>query len=360
MDIASLDGMTSAEQEQVQVGRRQALGMAAKLGLGSAAMVAALKAGHLEDAFAAGRSESLPKKGMHFVFVNHVTTNAFFTPTQSGAADACALLGCTYTWTGSENSIVSEMVKAMQTGIAGKADGIAVAIIDAIAFNAPTNAALAAGIPVVSYNADGAPANKRYAYIGQDLYASGFQMGNRIVSLVGSGHIGLFIATPGSLNIQPRIDGAIAAIKASKANISFDVIATGALESQETGAVESYYLGHQSVKGLFAVDQGSTSASILTAQKHGLRAKGVKIGGYDLTPKIVQSVATGGCDFTIDQQPYLQGFYPIVQLYLNKLSGGLVGCESMNTGIKFVAKDTIKPYLTANVYQGSSATNYQM
>ncbi|MGH7084467.1 MAG: sugar ABC transporter substrate-binding protein, partial [Acetobacteraceae bacterium] len=33
-----------------------------------------------------------------FVFVNHVTTNSFFVPTQYGIQDACALLGCTYQW----------------------------------------------------------------------------------------------------------------------------------------------------------------------------------------------------------------------------------------------------------------------
>ncbi len=48
-------------------------------------------------------------------------------------------------------------------------------IIDPKAFNAPTERALAAGIPVFAYNAD-APsgsANKRLAYIGQDLYRPG-------------------------------------------------------------------------------------------------------------------------------------------------------------------------------------------
>src|SRR5205807_4684932 len=48
-----------------------------------------------------------------FTFVNHVTTNVFFTPTQNGAADACKLLGCSYQWTGSTNSVVSEMTNAM-------------------------------------------------------------------------------------------------------------------------------------------------------------------------------------------------------------------------------------------------------
>ncbi len=148
-----------------------------------------------------------------FVFVNHVTTNPFFVPTQYGAADACKLLGCSYQWTGSESSNVNQMVNAMNTAITSGADGIAVALIDLHAFNAPIEAALKAGIPVVAYNAD-APGNKRLAYIGQDLKKAGEQMGERIVAAVGSGDVALFIATPGSANLQPRIEGAEKAIKA--------------------------------------------------------------------------------------------------------------------------------------------------
>src|SRR5438445_5037133 len=135
----------------------------------------------------------------NFVFVNHVTTNPFFVPTQYGIADACALVGCKYQWTGSQNSSVSEMVSAMDAAISGKADGIAVSIIDPTAFNDPVKRALTAGIPVLAYNAD-APAssnNARLAYIGQDLFASGVQVGKRIASLVPSGEIAGFIANPG-------------------------------------------------------------------------------------------------------------------------------------------------------------------
>ena len=83
----------------------------------------------------------------------------------------------------------------------------AVALVDLHAFNAPTTKALAAKIPVVAYNADAA-GNARLAYIGQDLFVSGQEMGQHIIELVPSGDVALFIATPGSLNIQPRIDGA--------------------------------------------------------------------------------------------------------------------------------------------------------
>src|ERR687892_1754698 len=66
----------------------------------------------------------------NFVFVNHVTTNPFFVPTQYGAEDASALLGTSFQWTGSETSEISEMVDAFEAAIASNADGIAVALVD--------------------------------------------------------------------------------------------------------------------------------------------------------------------------------------------------------------------------------------
>ena len=88
-------------------------------------------------------------KSYKFTLVNHVTTNPFFTPTQNGAADACKLLGCTYQWTGSQNSNVGEMVSAFNSAVSAGVDGIGIALVDLHAFNAPTTKALAAKIPVV-------------------------------------------------------------------------------------------------------------------------------------------------------------------------------------------------------------------
>ena len=303
-----------------------------------------------------GNYPSHPK--WNFVFVNHVTTNPFFVPTIYGIQDACALVNCSYQWTGSENSIVSEMVNAMNTAISAKADGIAVAIVDPTAFNTPVENALSAGIPVIAYNAD-APANsgnKRMAYIGQDLYQSGVELGQRIVSLVPSGDIAGFIATPGQLNIQPRIDGAKAAIQASGKPITFTEIATGAQVTDELTRIEAYYLGHQNVKGMVAVDAGSTQGLSEIMQKYNLPAKGIHAGGFDLQPKTLQEIQLGNLDFTIDQQPYLQGFFPVMQLFLYKLSGGLMQPSDTDTGLLFVTKDNVAPYLnTQTRFEGSSS-----
>jgi simple sugar transport system substrate-binding protein len=294
-------------------------------------------------------------KKLKFVFVNHATTNPFFVPTKYGAADACKLLGCSYQWTGSENSNVNEMVNAFNTAVTSGADGIAVALIDPKAFNSPTDAALKAKIPVISYNAD-EPSNARLSYTGQDLFLSGQEMGKRIASLVPSGDVVLFISTPGTANVQPRIDGAKDTLK-SHPSIKTHTIATGAAVAGELSVIDSYASGHANTKGYFAVDGGSTQFVAQTMQKHGLRSKGVKAGGYDLTPITEKLLRAGYMDFTIDQQPYLQGFLPVLQLYLYTVSSTLTGIAEMNTGLKFLDKDTIKPYATTKSrYEGTSSS----
>jgi simple sugar transport system substrate-binding protein len=294
-------------------------------------------------------------KKYKFVFVNHVTTNPFFTPTQYGAADACKLLGCSYQWTGSENSNVSQMVDAVNTAVTGGADGIAVALIDLHAFNEPVEAAIKAGIPVVAYNADAA-GNARLSYIGQDLFAAGEKMGERIVSAVGSGDVALFIATPGSANLAPRIEGAEKAIKDSGKSITAHAVATGAAVAEEEPKIEAYYQGHSSTKGMYAVDGGSTESLAKVMQKLGLASKGVKAGGFDLTEQTQKLLQEGNIEFTIDQQPYLQGFLPILQLYMYQVSGTLTGLAETDTGLKFLDKETVAPYVkTKSRFEGTSS-----
>jgi simple sugar transport system substrate-binding protein len=293
-----------------------------------------------------------------FVFVCHVTTNPFFTPTQYGAEDACKLLGCEFQWTGSVNSVVAEMVDATNTAISSKADGVALAVVDKAAFRAPVDRALDAGIPVVSYNADGAPddpGSNRLAYIGQGLYESGYALGQRALSQIDSGDVAGFIATPGQLNIQPRIDGAQQAFKDSGKPVNFTAVATNADVTQGLSIIDAYVQGHQNVAGLLAVDAGSTQSVGQVVGKYKLREKGLKVaGGFDLVPETLTAVKAGDLDYTIDQQPYLQGFLPVIALYLYKLSGGLISPTQTNTGLLFVTKDNVDPYQgTKTRYEGS-------
>src|SRR5438105_3837811 len=351
--VELLDYLDQPDTDRPGFDRRAFLRRTALTGV-AAGSVSTILAACGSSASSGGSSSSI--FGSHpsykFTFVNHVTTNPFFTPTQYGIADACKLLGCTYQWTGSENSDVSQMVNAFNTALTAKADGIAISLVDLHAFNSPVEKALSSGIPVVSYNADAA-GNKRLAYIGQDLKLAGEKMGERIVAAVGSGEVGLFIATPGSANLQPRIEGAEKVLKAK--GITIHTVATGAAVAGEQSAIEAFYKSHTGVKGMYAVDGGSTESLAKVMQKLGLVGK-VHAGGFDLTEQTQKLLKEGFIEFTIDQQPYLQGFLPTLQLFLYKVSNTQTGPFEANTGLKFVTKETVEPYLTKSRFQGTTAT----
>ncbi len=296
-----------------------------------------------------------------FWFVNHVTTNLFFVPTQYGMKDAAALLGLPAPkWGGSANSLVTEMVSYLDSAISASANGIATTVIDSHSFTTPVANAMNAGIPVITYNADGTVgaggvadiSTNRLCYVGQALYLSGQQMGQRIKSLVTTpGEVVIFIATPGSGNIQPRSDGAQAVLK--PAGYTVRQIATGALTSAESSAEKAFLIGAKStLKGAFAVDAGSTELLGPALASVGLK---IPAGGFDLTPGTLNAIQAGQLNFTINQDPYLQGFLPVMYLYLFNLTGGLAAAPDTDTGLTFVDKSNVSQYLkTSTTYLGST------
>jgi simple sugar transport system substrate-binding protein len=293
-----------------------------------------------------------------FYFVNHVTTNAFFTPTQYGMADAAALLGLPApVWGGSNNSVISQMVSTFETDVAAGAAGIALAAISATAFTSAVSNAMDKGIPVVTYNADGEYVNgkavigtNRLCYVGQSLYTSGQSMGEQIKAVVpGGGDIVIFTPEVGTGNTQPRYDGAASVLGSS---YTVSEIATGAEESVEPAAMKAYLLAHKSsLKGAFAVDSGDTE--FLGAQ---LKSLGMSIpaGGFDTTGQTVPNIQNGTLSFTIYQDPYLQGFLPVLYLYLFNISGGVLVPPDTDTGLSVVTKNNVGPYIADSRFQGST------
>jgi simple sugar transport system substrate-binding protein len=318
-------------------------------------------------AAAAGNFPTTPK--WQFTFVNHVTDNSFFTPTQYGFADAAAILGIpTPHWTGalSTQPTVPTMLSAFNDAVTAGSPGIATTVVAATSFISPIDSALAAGIPVVTYNANGSSSSPTngLAYIGQDLLASGTEVGTRLASLMKKGDTAVgIIAQPGALNIQPRLDGAAAALQAAGMTVMFGTkgFDGGASASQEATAVPEFIQSHGSkIQGIFAVDGGDTALLGSSLQKYGLVGK-VAAGGFDLEPQTLTAISAGQISFTVDQSPYLQGFLPTIYLYLWQLSGGLVNPATTDTGLKFVTKTNAGAYTSpATRFEGStSAQKYE-
>lgn len=294
-----------------------------------------------------------------FWFVNHADTNEFFTPTKYGYADAAALLGLpTPNWGGDPNSNQANMINYMKSAISAKADGIALAAISDTAFTGVVAQSMDSGIPVVTYNADGIFKNgvpsigtNRLAYVGQALYLSGQAMGEQIKTLVpGGGHIAIFIATPGTGNIQPRFDGAKSVLGSS---YQVDEIGTTTVDGTELSTEKSYMLGHKStLKGAFAVDSGSTANLAAALAGAGLS---IPAGGFDTDPRTLSALQSGKINFTLFQDPYLQGFLPVLYMYLYNLSGGQLAPPDTDTGLTVLNKGNVGQFLKNSRFQGGSA-----
>jgi simple sugar transport system substrate-binding protein len=331
----------------------------------ASAAASALIAACASSTTAAGSTKSgagdFPKTPpWQFWFVNHVTTNPFFTPTQYGLADAAVLLGLpTPKWTGSTTSVAAQMVAQINAAVSANAAGIATTLIDSSSFATPVGNAMSAGIPVVSYNADGLVSSSgvpdigcnRLCYVGQALFTSGQQLGERIRSLIPTpGEVVIFIQTPGQGNIQPRYDGANSVL--SPLGYSVAEIATTTVTAQILANEKAYLLSHSSVKGAFAVDATSTSVLAQALSETGMSK--LPNGGFDTVQQTLTDIKAGTTGFTIYQDPYLQGFLPTLYLYLYNISGGTLGPSDTDTGLTFITSSNLGPYNEDSRYQGST------
>ncbi|MCB9436521.1 MAG: sugar-binding protein [Anaerolineales bacterium] len=86
-------------------------------------------------------------------------------------------------------------------------DAIAVSCIDPGQCLDPINKAVAAGIPVITWDSD-SPTSNRLTYLGINNYAGGQAAADLLVRIMGEqGKVALLSGVPGSLNLEDRIQG---------------------------------------------------------------------------------------------------------------------------------------------------------
>lgn len=307
-------------------------------------------------AFAGGGDGDFPDHPRwRFVFVSHNTLDPLSIATQFGAQDAAALVNCSVRWTGSPRGDVQETVKALQAAINGKADGIAVSVVDERAFAGPADAARKANIPLVAFSVDTLGGGRRLAYIGENPFVSGSRVGAEIARLAARRDVALLAPAKAHEWTERRLQGIIAGLgRSPKAPPSRVVRLTGDPRRQQA-TIEKTLDTRPHIRGLFAVDGPGTTAAGTVIKERGLRAKGFHGGGYDLLPGDLSLVADGYLDFVVDQQPYVQGFAPVLQLFLARLSEGTVLPWDSETSVLLRRAD-VKTFLhTKSRFEGSTS-----
>jgi simple sugar transport system substrate-binding protein len=290
-----------------------------------------------------------------FVFVSHDTLDPLHVATQFGAEDAAALVRCATQWTGSPRGDVKETVGALRSAISRKADGIAVSILDDAAFAPEMARAARQRIPLVAFNVGAGAGARRYAYVGEDPHVSGASVGAKIARLVPQGTVILLAPAPSHDWAERRLKGVFAGLASGGRVPTAAVVRLSGDARKQQSTVEAAYRGQKGVRGIFAVDGAGTLACGKAISGLGLRRRGVKGGGYDLLPGDLSLVADGTLDFVVDQQPYVQGFAPVIQLFLAKISQGTVVPWDTETSV-LLSRSDVKAFLsTKSRFEGSSS-----
>jgi simple sugar transport system substrate-binding protein len=266
----------------------------------------------------------------------------------NGAVQAAADLGASvsYEWS---NWDQATMIQQFQEAAATKPDGIAVMGHPTDASYDPLiDAAEAQGIIVTSQNSELPLAQAKYAakgfgYVGANNYNAGLALGTEAVmeSGVKAGDRALVWGLLSQGARGQRTQGVIDAFK--KAGLKQDYIeidkATNADPTQGTATFTGYVSAHPDVK-LIVTDHGGLTATVGTYMQAANKKPGdIFMAGFDMSPATADAITSGYENLVIDQQEWLQGYLPILQICLTKVYGfsGLY----INTGAGFVNKDNV-------------------
>jgi simple sugar transport system substrate-binding protein len=220
------------------------------------------------------------------------------------------------------------MVTQFREAMATRPDGIAVMGHPGDdAFETVIDEAEAQGIIVTSQNTtlprlEGRYQGVGFGYVGQELYATGYALGQEAVNRFGLGE-GDRAMVWGLLS-QPtrglRTQGVIDALEEAGMTVDYIEIdsATNAEPPAGTPIFTGYVVANPDVK-LVVTDHGGLTATLQTyLEAAGKGPEDIFAIGFDLSPATLEAIRGGWTDLVIDQQQWLQGYLPILQICLTE------------------------------------------
>jgi simple sugar transport system substrate-binding protein len=205
--------------------------------------------------------------------------------------------------------------------------------------------AVAAGIPVDSFNSG----LNFYQQAGSLVHFAaderlGGQSAGKKAAADGATKILCTIQQTGSVALEDRCAG----VKDSFPNTE-NLQVNGADDAAVTSAIQAKLQQDKSINWIITLGAAQGLDAVKAIQAAGSSAK---IATFDTNPDAAQAVSDGKIQFFIDQQPYLQGYLSITELYLYKKNGNVMGGgKAVLTGPSFVDKSniaTILPFVKAN------------
>jgi simple sugar transport system substrate-binding protein len=240
--------------------------------------------------------------------------NVFFEPVMFGAREAAELFNVNLDIQNAEGD-PQRQINIIETAIANRQDGVVPMISVEDAMIEVIAKARDAGIAVVSSNIDD-PDTARQAFVGQDFVASGYIIGSRMIAdhgLVEGDHCVAPVEFPDLIYAGERYEGVKKALDA--AGITSEMIGTGGQVAENLNIVAEYLLANPDTDCAIGLGNVPTSVLPQAAEEAGL--DDLPNGGFDVNPRIMENINAGLTTATMDQQPFWQGFLPVMFIAYN-------------------------------------------
>jgi len=296
------------------------------------------------DDAAGGAAGGGGDSGYTFAMVTHETPgDTFWDKIKAGAQQAAKDTGSTLKY--SNDPDPAKQATLIQNAVDSKVDGIATTLATPDALKGAVQSAITAKIPTVAFNSgiDQYKDTGALMYFGSDENLAGATAGERI-GADGAKHPLCVIQAAGSVALEARCAG----VK-SKVSGTENIQVNGADDSSVVSALQAKLSADPSIDyivtlgapialdALKAMDQASSKAKLVT---------------FDLNQEAAQAIKDGKIQFSVDQQPYVQGYLAVTSLYLNKKNGNDIGGgQPVLTGPSFVDSsniDVILPFTKNN------------
>ncbi len=266
----------------------------------------------------------------------------------NGAKQAEADLGPNVTYIFSDWD-PQKMIQQFKEAVATKPDGIAVMGHPGDdAFSPLIDDAQAQGILVTSQNTELPTSLSKYqgngfGYVGAVNYTAGYNLGKEAIRRFNlqAGDRAFVWGLLSQPTRGERTKGVINALEEAGVTVDYQEIdpATNADPAAGTPTFTGYVSANPDVK-LVVTDHGGLTATLETYLKAAGKGPDDIFGaGFDLSPATVAAIRGGWTDLVIDQQPWLQGYIPILQLCLSKVYG--FSGMFIDTGAGFASADNI-------------------
>jgi simple sugar transport system substrate-binding protein len=277
--------------------------------------------------------------GERFVLVSHAPdSDSWWNTIKNAIALAGEQLDVTVEYRNPPTGDLADMARIIEQAAASNPDGIIATIADFDVLSGPLSDAVARGIPVITINSGTQEQSKEIGallHVGQPEYDAGFGAGERakaagVTSFLCVNH---YITNPASVE---RCQGFADALGVE---LGSQMIDAGQDPGEILSKVQAYLQTNPDTNGILTLGPTSAEPTIAALDAVG-KSGAIFFGTFDLSEQIANAIKADVIDFAIDQQPYLQGYLPVV--FLTNLSRfGVIPGNSVNSGPGFVTKDNI-------------------